>query len=50
MTQLEIGPEVGQQAPDFTLPMTRTEAVTLSDYRGKKKVALMFYVLDFTSG
>ena len=45
-----IGAEVGQLAPDFTLPYSRTESVTLSDYRGKKKVVLAFYVLDFTGG
>lgn len=50
MTQTQIGVEVGQLAPDFTLPYTRTESVTLSDYRGKKKVVLAFYVLDFTGG
>lgn len=44
------GPEVGQVAPDFTLPFSRTESVTLGDYKGKKKVALCFYVLDFTGG
>ena len=41
---------LGQQAPDFTLPYSRTESATLSDYRGKKKVMLAFYVLDFTGG
>jgi peroxiredoxin len=50
MSQPEVGAEVGQQAPDFTLPYSRTEAATLSDYRGKKKVMLAFYVLDFTGG
>ncbi|MBI1802126.1 MAG: redoxin domain-containing protein [Chloroflexi bacterium] len=53
MTQQEggaQGAEVGQMAPDFTLPMTRTESVTLSQYRGQKKVVLAFYVLDFTGG
>ena len=49
-TETETGTEVGQMAPDFTLPYSRTESFTLSDHRGKKKVAICFYVLDFTSG
>ena len=39
---------VGDTAPDFTLPATVGEKVTLSDYRGKKNVLLMFYPLDFS--
>ena len=38
----------GDTAPDFTLPSTVGEKVTLSDYRGKKNVLLMFYPLDFS--
>jgi peroxiredoxin len=38
----------GDTAPDFTLPSTVGEKVTLSDYRGKKSVLLMFYPLDFS--
>jgi hypothetical protein len=34
---------VGQPAPDFTLPDAAGHAVTLSDYRGKKPVVLVFY-------
>ena len=40
--------KVGDAAPDFTLPATVGEKVTLSDYRGKKNVLLMFYPLDFS--
>ena len=50
MSQPETGPAVGQLAPDFTLPYSRTESATISDYRGKKKVVLAWYVLDFTGG
>ncbi len=50
MSQPETGLEVGQLAPDFTLPFSRTESATLSDFRGNKKVMLAFYVLDFTGG
>jgi peroxiredoxin len=38
----------GDTAPDFTLPSTVGEKVTLSDYRGKKNVILLFYPLDFS--
>ncbi len=39
---------LGQPAPDFTLPSTDSEAVTLSSYRGHKHVVLVFYPLDFS--
>lgn len=44
MTQLKPG----DMAPDFTLPSTVGDKVTLSDYRGKKSVLLLFYPLDFS--
>jgi mycoredoxin-dependent peroxiredoxin len=44
MTQLKVG----DTAPEFTLPATVGEKVSLSDYRGKKNVLLMFYPLDFS--
>jgi peroxiredoxin len=40
--------QAGDPAPDFTLPSTIGEKVTLSDYRGKKNVVLLFYPLDFS--
>lgn len=40
---------VGQEAPDFTLTNQSGEKVSLSDYRGKKNVVLMFYPFAFTS-
>jgi peroxiredoxin len=39
---------VGDLAPDFTLPATVGDKITLSGYRGKKNVLLMFYPLDFS--
>lgn len=39
---------VGNPAPDFTLPATVGDKITLSGYRGKKNVLLMFYPLDFS--
>jgi len=40
--------EVGDKAPDFTLPSTKGDPVSLSQFLGKKNVVLEFYVLDFT--
>lgn len=42
-------PEVGQPAPDFSLPSLDNRRVSLSDYRGRW-VVLYFYPRDFTSG
>ena len=39
--------EVGQQAPDFTLPSTTGEKISLSQFRGKQLVLLEFYGVDF---
>ena len=44
------GVQVGQQAPDFTLPSQSGESVTLADYRDKKVVVLYFYPKDNTPG
>lgn len=41
-------PAVGTIAPDFTLPSTSGEAVTLSSFRGWKNVVLAFFPLAFT--
>ena len=41
--------EVGQVAPDFTLPASNGEEVKLSDFRGKY-VVLYFYPKDMTPG
>ncbi|PTX60706.1 peroxiredoxin Q/BCP [Melghirimyces profundicolus] len=40
----------GDQAPDFTLPASNGENVSLSDYRGDKNVVLYFYPKDNTPG
>ncbi|ASN81490.1 peroxiredoxin [Deinococcus ficus] len=40
---------IGQPAPDFTLPASTGETITLSSYRGQKNVVLVFYPLDFSS-
>lgn len=41
--------EVGQEAPDFTLPSAAHGKVTLSSFRGEKNVVLVFYPWAFTS-
>lgn len=45
--------KVGDKAPDFTLLAydgKELKKVSLHDYRGKKNVALAFYVFAFTGG
>jgi peroxiredoxin (alkyl hydroperoxide reductase subunit C) len=41
--------EVGVEAPDFTLRDQHGQEVRLSEFRGSKKVLLVFYPLAFTS-
>ena len=46
---LKDSPAAGETAPDFTLPSTRGQAVTLSTFAGRKNVLLAFFPLAFTS-
>jgi cytochrome oxidase Cu insertion factor (SCO1/SenC/PrrC family) len=39
----EAAPEVGNRAPDFSLIDVSGNEVRLSDFKGKKNVALIFY-------
>ncbi|MBI4488373.1 MAG: redoxin domain-containing protein [Deltaproteobacteria bacterium] len=39
--------EIGEKAPDFTLPSTTGGKISLSQFRGKKLVLVEFYVADF---
>ncbi len=39
--------KVGDQAPDFTLPSTTGEKISLNQFRGKKPVVLFFYIFAF---
>lgn len=41
--------ETGELAPDFTLNNTDNENISLSDFRGDKKVLLLFFPLAFSS-
>jgi len=43
--------KVGDMAPDFTLrDQTFQKQVSLHDFKGKKNVALAFYIFAFTGG
>lgn len=42
--------DVGQHAPDFTLPAQDGSTVTLSQYRGQKNVVLSVHIFSFTGG
>ncbi|MFL6353085.1 MAG: redoxin domain-containing protein [Bryobacteraceae bacterium] len=42
--------KVGDMAPDFTLPSTTGDKVTLSSFRGKQTVVLAFFPAAFTGG
>ena len=42
--------DIGDAAPDFTLPSVEQGDITLSSYNGQKTVVLSFHVFDFTSG
>ncbi len=39
--------EIGDKAPDFTLPSTTGEKISLSQFRGKKLVLLEFFISVF---
>jgi hypothetical protein len=40
--------DVGDQAPDFSLPATTGGKISLSQFRGKKLVLVEFYGADFS--
>ena len=40
--------KTGQSAPEFELMNQNKEKIKLSDFRGKKKVVLLFYPMDFS--
>jgi peroxiredoxin Q/BCP len=43
-------PVIGKPAPDFTLPSTMGEPISLRQFKGKKTVILYFYPKDETPG
>ena len=42
--------DVGQPAPDFSLPSHTQENITLSQFAGVKNVLLSFHISSFTGG
>jgi peroxiredoxin len=40
--------EVGDKAPDFTLPSTTGKEISLSQFRGKQPVLIEFYGSDYS--
>jgi cytochrome oxidase Cu insertion factor (SCO1/SenC/PrrC family) len=46
----ETGLPVGAPAPDFVLQDAEGRSVRLSDFRGRKNVALVFYPAQFRAG
>ena len=47
-TQLQDSLQIGDLAPDFTVPSTSGSDVSLSSFRGKRTVLLAFFPLAFT--
>ena len=43
-----MAPEVGTEAPDFTLKDQNNQEVTLSSFRGSAAVLLVFYPFAFS--
>ena len=43
IAEAAVGNNVGDEAPDFSLPDTNNQIVTLSDHRGSENVVLIFY-------
>ena len=42
--------KVGDVSPDFTLTDQNGSKISLHDFKGKKNVALAFYIFAFTGG
>lgn len=47
-TQLQISPQVGDVAPEFSAASTSGKEVSLSSFRGESNVLLAFFPLAFT--
>ena len=50
MATATLLPVIGKPAPDFSLPSSSGETVTLKQFKGKKTVILYFYPKDETPG
>jgi peroxiredoxin len=42
--------DIGEVAPDFSLPAANNETISLAQFKGQKHVILSFHVFNFTSG
>ena len=42
--------KTGDMAPDFKLPSTTGQPITMGEFRGKKAVVLAFFPAAFTGG
>ncbi|MCB1646768.1 MAG: redoxin domain-containing protein [Pseudomonadales bacterium] len=49
-TLLHAAPEIGDPAPEFSLPGSDGKNYTLSQFRGKQWVAIAFFPKAFTGG
>ena len=47
-TQASYALQVGDKAPDFSLPSTTSGNIRLSDFAGKKSVVVFTYIGAFT--
>lgn len=47
-TQSAYALQVGDKAPDFSLPSSSSGTVSLSDFEGKKSLIVFFYIGAFT--
>lgn len=47
-TRVSSALDIGDKAPDFTLPSTTGEKISLSQFRGKKLVLIEFYGADYS--
>ena len=50
MAATSMLPVIGRPAPDFSLPSTTGENISLKQFKGKKTVVLYFYSKDETPG
>lgn len=50
MATTSVLPVIGRPAPDFTLPSTTGESISLKQFKNKKTVVLYFYPKDETPG
>lgn len=49
-SQIGLAQEVGDQAPDFSVPGSDGQTYTLSQFRGEKPVVIAFFPKAFTGG